>query len=391
MKSQPKNLSHTLNHLGENREQYFNAIAPPIIQTSNFSFSSVQSFRKALHDELENTIYTRGNNPTVKILREKLAALEKTEDALVFASGSAAVAATVIAQVKAGDHIVCVQSPYSWTYKLLHQFLPRFGVKTTFVNAQKIETIEAAIKENTKVLYLESPNSMTFELQDLKQCAQLAKKRGLVSIIDNSHASPYYQNPADFGIDLILHSGTKYLNGHSDVVFGVVCGNHTQIRKIFESEFMTLGAIMSPLEAAMVLRGLRTFPLRMEQSNKTAFALAKWLETQPKVKKVYHPLLPNSPQIELANAQMRGAGGLFSIELVTEDIEKIERFSNHLTRFLIAASWGGHESLQIPVCAFYGMENREKPTLPINFIRFYAGLESVEWLKEDFIQAFAEI
>jgi len=225
-------LSDILTHLGEDRERYFHAIAPPVIQTSNFVFPDLAAFRDAFSDELGHHVYSRGNNPTVEILRKKLAALEGTEDALVFSSGAGAVAAAVIGNISAGEHIVCQKSPYSWTSALLRKFLSRFGVEHTFVDGTDIRNIEAAIRPNTRILYLESPNTMTFECQDLAACAALAKKHGLVSIIDNSYSSPVCQNPAAWGIDIVVHSGTKYINGHSDVVVGVLCAGREMVRKM---------------------------------------------------------------------------------------------------------------------------------------------------------------
>ena len=194
-------INDILTHLGEDRANYFNAVAPPVIQSSNFVFNSVEHMRSSFADEFNQHIYTRGNNPTVAILRKKLAALEHTEDALVTGSGAAAVAAAVMANVKAGDHIVCVQKPYSWTYKLISKLLPRFGVDFTFIDGKNNKEIEDATKPNTKVLYLESPNTLTFDIQDLTFCAQIAKQHQIVTIVDNSHASPIFQNPSDFGID----------------------------------------------------------------------------------------------------------------------------------------------------------------------------------------------
>ncbi|MBX2872384.1 MAG: aminotransferase class I/II-fold pyridoxal phosphate-dependent enzyme [Saprospiraceae bacterium] len=379
--------SEILTHLGEEREKYFQAVSPPVIQTSNFCFSDLKNFRKAFQNELENHIYSRGNNPTVKILRAKLAALEGTEDALVFSSGSGAIAAAVIAQVQAGDHIVCVESPYSWTHALLTQFLARFGVTHTFVDGRDIAAIEEAIQDNTKVLYLESPSSLTFNLQDLKACAQLAQKYGLVSLIDNSFASPIFQQPAKLGIDLVLHSGTKYINGHSDVVCGVVCGSKEKIFEIFNSEQMTLGSILPPHDAAMVIRGLRTLPLRMERVATSALIIAQYLEEHPKVKQVIHPMLPSFPQYDLAQEQMSGAGGLFSVYIKAETLALMETFIHSLKRFLIAVSWGGHESLIMPVAGFYGIEGREDSELPWNLVRFSIGLEDPAWLIEDIEQA----
>lgn len=382
-----EDLSYILNQLGEEREKYFNAVSPPVIQTSNFCFPDLHRFREAFTDELEHHIYTRGNNPTVAILRKKLAALEGAEDALVLSSGSGAIAAAVISQVKAGDHIVCVQSPYSWTYALLTKFLSRFGVTHTFVDGKNTEEIAAAIQPNTRVLYLESPNSLTFEIQDIRACAELAKKKGLTTIIDNSYASPIFQNPIPYGIDIVVHSGTKYLNGHSDVVMGVICSSKKIIKQIFESELMTLGAILQAHDAALVIRGLRTLELRLHRSDKSARLLASRLASHPKVERVTHPLLPSYSQYELAQRQMRGTGGLFSAYFKVDDRKKMEAFVHKLNHFLLAVSWGGHESLIMPSVGFYDIPGREDSQVPWNLVRFYVGLEDPEWLWQDLEKA----
>ena len=380
-------LSQILTHLVEERDRYFNAVVPPIIQSSNFAFSSLAEVRRAFKDELANHIYTRGNNPTVEILRKKMAALEGAEDALVLASGAGASAMAVIANVSAGDHVICVQHPYSWTKNLLVNFLARFQVEHTFVDGTQISAIEAALQPNTKVLYLESPNTMTFELQDLKSCAALAKRNQLVSIIDNSNCTPLFQKPIEHGIDLVVHTGTKYLNGHSDVVNGVICGSKAMIKKIFETEVMTLGNIISPHDAWLVLRGLRTLDLRLQQSFSSALKIATWLEEHPKVDRVLFPFLPSFPQYELAKSQMKGCAGLITVFLDTDDISRVEAFFERLNHFLFAVSWGGHESLVVPMAAFYGVEGREDPAYPFTLVRIYVGLEDPDWLIADLDQA----
>lgn len=391
-------LSDILYHLGEDRENYFNAVSTPVIQSSNFAFKDLNIFRQMLSNELTGRIYTRGNNPTVEILRKKVAALESAEDALITASGAAAVAAAVIGNVKAGDHIVCVKSPYSWTIALTQKFLPRFGVNTTFVDATDVSNIEKAIQPNTKVLYLESPNSLTFQLQDLAACADLCKKHGITSIIDNSHCSPIFQRPIEMGIDIVVHSATKYLNGHSDVVAGVVCGKKDMIQKLFDSELMTIGAIISPHDANLIIRGLRTLPLRVKQSDESAAKIVNWLKTHPKIKKIYYPFLEPSPlheesyrQYALAKKQMTGNGGLFSIETTAKTIEEAEAFFYALKRFTFAVSWGGHESLIFPTVSLYGIAGKSSPALPFNFARFYIGLEDADWLIEDLENALGVI
>jgi cystathionine beta-lyase/cystathionine gamma-synthase len=376
-----KDWSHILTHEGEDKEKYYNAIVPPIIQSSNFSFPSVESFRNGFRNELDSSMYTRGNNPTVDILRKKMAALEGSEDALILASGSAAISAAIVGNLSTGDHIICVQKPYSWTFKLLDKFLTRFGVEHSFVDGTSIQEIETAIRPNTKVLMLESPNSLTFEIQDLKACAQLAKKHNITSIIDNSYASPYYQNPMDYGIDIVVHSGTKYLGGHSDVVFGVICADKAMIQKIFNSEYMTLGACISPNDAWLVLRGLRTLPIRLEKISITTEKVIQFLKNHSKVDYVLYPFDKDFPQYDLAKSQMRGAGGLFSVNFKAESIEQMEQFSDSLAEFFqFAVSWGGHESLQIPTCVFYNLHPNETPPLPFTFVRYYIGLEEPDYL-----------
>lgn len=378
-----QDFSHILTHLGEERGQYFNAIAPPVIQTSNFALDNLQDFRAAFSDELGHHLYSRGNNPTVEILRKKVAALEGTEDALVFSSGVGAIAAAVIGNIRAGEHIICQQAPYSWTNALLRNFLARFGVEYSFVDGTDIENIKAAIKPNTRILFLESPNSMTFEIQDLRACAALARANGMITIIDNSYCSPVYQNPAAFGIDIVVHTGTKYLNGHSDVVAGVLCASKDMVRKIFASELMTLGGILGPHDAALMIRGLRTLPLRIQRSDDSARYIVDKLDKHPKVARIWHPFHHSFPQRELALQQMRGCGGLFSVEFKTDSIEKMEAFIHRIRRFLMAVSWGGHESLMIPTVGFYNIPGRDNPALPYTFVRFYVGLEDPDWLWED--------
>lgn len=383
-----KNWTHIFTHLGEEREKYFNAVVPPVIQSSNFAFSDVDTFRNAFRDEAATHLYTRGNNPTTKILRDKIAAAEGTEDAMVMGSGAAAIASAVIANVKAGDHVVCVQGPYSWTYKLISKFLPRFGVDYTFVDGKDIEEIKSALRPETTVLMLESPNSLTYEIQDLKACAELAKENNIVSIIDNSYSSPYYQNPVDFGIDIVVHSGSKYLSGHSDIVFGVVCSTGEMIAKIIENEYMTLGPVLSPNDAWLALRGLRTLPTRLEKSSKTTAKVISWLKKQDAVDYVLYPFDEDFEQYELAKKQMRGAGGLFSVNFKAESIEKMEAFSNALAdTFLMAVSWGGYESLQVPTCVFYNLHPGEPPPLPFTFVRYYIGLEEGDYIIESFEKA----
>lgn len=382
-------LSYILTHLGEEREEYFNSVAPPIMQSSNFTYKTFDEFRRVLRNEVDNPLYTRGCNPTVAILRKKLAELEGAEDALVFSSGSAACSAAIIANVKAGDHIVCVQKPYSWTYKLLTQFLSRFGVEYSFVDGCDAENFRKAIRPNTQLMFLESPNSISFELQDIEDCVKIAKEYNLVTVCDNSYCSPLYQNPIKMGVDIVAHSGTKYINGHSDVVVGVLCASKEMVKKIFYSEYMTLGTNISPNDAWLVLRGLRTLPLRIQRSQESTIKIVEYLEKHPKVEQVIYPWSKSHPQYELAQKQMKGAGGLFSAVFKAKDLPAMEKFCEAMSDvFLMAVSWGGYESLQVPTALFYTLDSLgEAPSLPFTMVRYYVGLEDPEILIEAFEKA----
>ncbi len=375
------NLSFIINILGENETDEVTPVAPPIYQTSNFYFRSVEQFRNAISNEKETWIYSRGNNPTTNLLCRKLAALEGAEEALVFASGMAAISSAILSNVKSGDHIVCIRNPYSWTDTLLNTtILPRFDVSVSMVDGRNVEDIIAAVKPETTVIYLESPNSWTFELQDLNAIGAFARERGIVSIIDNSYCTPLYQQPIKRGIDLVVHTASKYLGGHSDVVAGVCCGSKELIGRIFANEFLTLGGILAPFNAWLVLRGLRTLPVRMTHVSNVTQRIISYLKTQPKIIQIYYPVLPENEQYELSERQMQKGSGLFTVE-VDSSIEAIESFCNNLTYWRMAVSWGGFESLVIPSCTFVrpGLYSSLSPKL----IRFSVGLEDAETLIQD--------
>lgn len=385
-----EDLSTILNHLSEERELGYHAVVPPVVQSGNFSYPSVADMRAVVQHEMERPLYTRGFNPTVGILRKKIAALEHAEDSLVFSSGSAAIAAAVMSFVKAGDHIVCVHKPYSWTKKLLVELLERFNVSHTFVDGTDAENYRRTIQPNTTFFITESPNSLTFELQDLRAVAAIAKEHGILTLCDNSYNSPLFQHPIDLGIDLVAHSATKYLNGHSDVVAGVLAGSAAHIRQVMSKEFMTLGAVPSPHDAWLLMRGLRTLELRVNRSADSAAAVATFLEGHPRIKRVHWPGLASHPQHELARQQMRRVAGLMTIELDVPDEVAVERFCDGLKRFLIAVSWGGYESLQWPVCALKGPSGYYTD-LPFTMVRLYIGLEDPQLLIADLKQALERI
>jgi cystathionine beta-lyase/cystathionine gamma-synthase len=384
-----KDISFIINHLGEDRENYYNAVTPPVFQTSNYAFRNVGELKKAIADEKSSHIYSRGNNPTLDILCKKVAALEETEEALAFASGMAAISSALISFVNSGDHIVSVRNNYSWTSMIMTKFLPRFGVETTFVDGRDAGNFAKAIRKNTRVIYLESPNSMTFELQDIEAVAAIAKARGITTLIDNSYSSPLTQSPAKMGVDIILHSASKYLGGHSDIVAGMVCGSSENISRIFKNEYLGLGGIISPFNAWLILRGLRTLQVRIDRISETTCKVMNYLENHPMVSEVLHPLSKNHPQYELAVKQMVKPTGLFSVRLNITDKNIAELFVNNLRQFLIGVSWGGHESLVFPAMSFD--EGRTKEGYTSNLVRFYVGLDDAECLIKDLAQAFEKI
>ncbi len=384
-------ISYILNELGEERENYFNAISPPIMQTSNFAFDKVDDLRKAFEDESSAYLYSRGINPTVDILRKKLAALDAAEDCLVFNSGAAAIFASVLANVKAGDNIVSVDKPYTWAQKMFKEILPRFNVTTTYIDGRNIENFEKAILPNTSLIYLESPNSWDFALQDLKAVADLAKSENIVTICDNSYCSPLYQKPIKCGIDMVLQSATKYIGGHSDTVAGVLSGTKEMISRIFNSEYLNTGSGIQPFNAWLLIRGLRTLPIRLQRITQSTNQLIHFLKQHPKVVQVIFPFDESFPQYSLARQQMKGACGLLSFIIKAAAIEQIEKFCESLQHILIAVSWGGHESLVIPKCAAIKREEFDADNKEHCMLRLYVGLEEPGYLIKDLEQAFEKI
>ena len=380
-------LSFILNELGEDRNEYYGAIAPPIVQTSNFSFQTIADMRTAFQEEFHHLVYSRGFNPTVNILRQKLAALDGAEDCLVFNSGASAISASVFSQVQSGDHIVSVHKPYGVAQRLFSQVLPRFGVATTFVDGTRIESFERAILPTTKVIYLESPNSWDYALQDLRAVAELANAEGIVTICDNSYCTPLYQRPIDLGIDMVLQSATKYIGGHSDVMAGVLTGPRTMMEKIFNRELMNMGNGISPYHAWLLIRSLRTLPIRLERITKTTNIVVERLRNHPRIEELIFPFDPSFPQYELARQQMTGACGLVTIVMKTEQLDEIVTFCESLRHILLAVSWGGHESLAIPKCAYFNPDEFDPGNREHRMVRLYIGLEEPEYILSDLEQA----
>jgi cystathionine beta-lyase/cystathionine gamma-synthase len=372
----------------------FGAVVPPIYQTSLFTFESFEemedSFRSLGLDG--HPMYSRGNNPSVQVFEQKVAALEGGEAARAFSSGMAAISTAILARCQAGSRVLCVECVYPDAFKFFTQLAPRYGITVEFVDGRDLNAIQAALPGAT-LLYLENPTSMVFRLQDLSAIADMARAHGVYTIIDNSWATPLYQRPIEHGIDMVVHSASKYLGGHSDTVAGIIVGKHVDIEKINRLEYSVLGGKLSPFEGWLLLRGLRTLNLRLEAHQKSALEIAAKLEQHEKVAKVNCPGLNSFAQADLAK-KLGGTTGLMSFEL-NADREGIKRFINSLEYFKLGVSWGGHESLVFPITL--GLLNRGALNpyhhfgIPENTVRIHVGLEDVRDLWTDLETALGKI
>ncbi|MFL6518525.1 MAG: trans-sulfuration enzyme family protein, partial [Bacillus sp. (in: firmicutes)] len=298
----------------DDRERFEGAVVPPIFQNTLFTYHSFETLADAVQNEHAYYVYGRGTNPTVEIVEKKIAALERGEVCRCFASGMAAISAAIINSVKSGDHILCVSNIYYSTMELL-KYMGKFNISYSVIYSTKIEEIKKAIQPNTTVIYLESPTDLTFQLVDLEEVAKLARSKGIRTIIDNTWATPLFQKPLTKGIDVVVHSASKYLGGHSDVLGGVIVTSKQNMKTIFKKEYLLIGAVMPPTEAAQLLRGLRTLPIRMLGHQENALKVAGFLQNHPKVAKVNFPGLETHPDYELGKRQLTGYSGLMSIEL----------------------------------------------------------------------------
>jgi len=362
-----------------------NAAVPPIFQTSLFTFDNYADMADVYAGRSHRLIYSRGDNPTVMEFERIMAALDGAEKARAFSSGMGAIAATVLAFVSAGERIVTIRHVYSDAYRMFELILSRFGVTVDYVDGSDQEAIAAALP-GAKLLYLENPSSMVFELQDIAALARLARAQGIVSVLDNSWATPLFQRPIVHGVDLVIHAASKYLGGHSDTVAGVVSGSTEHIDAINSRTYPYLGAKLSPLEAWLLLRGLRTLTLRLPQHMRSGLAIAENLRNHADVQRVLHPVYSNHP----GKATLNGYSGLFSFE-VTEAIE-VPSFVNALRLFRLGVSWGGPESLVVPALAPLQLPKANcfaRFGVSPRLIRLHIGLEDPDMLWADLQQALA--
>ena len=388
-KLQPETL---LAHYAEERLAHQGAVVPPLYQNSLFVFEDWDAIDHAFDDRYEHPIYSRGTNPTVRLVERKLAALAEGGAARLFGSGMAAVTAAILHYADAGDHVIAIKNIYGPANNLLNRYLSRkMGLETTFVSGQSVDEIAAAIRPDTRLIYLESPSSAVFSLQDIPAVVELARSRAVPTVLDNSWATPVFQKPLTMGVDLEIHSASKYLGGHSDLVAGALIGSEQTIREIAVSEAELLGGKMAPFEAWLLLRSLRTLPLRMRQHQQNALAVARFLEGHDAVKQVRYPGLESHPQHALATEQMSGFSGLLSFELVATDLGRIKAFVNALELFQLGVSWGGHESLVYAPAISYLKELPPEQFAALGIsagdIRISVGLEAAEDLVADLEQA----
>jgi cystathionine beta-lyase/cystathionine gamma-synthase len=364
---------------------FADAVVPPIFQTSLFTFADYDDMIASYRGEKVRPIYTRGLNPTVRMFEEMLGKLEGAEDALGFASGMSAISACVLSFVEPGDRIVAVKHVYPDAFRLFGTLLKRMKVEVTYVDGRDEEEVAKALP-GAKVLYLESPTSWVMEAHDVGALAALAKKHGAVSMIDNSWASPFFQRPISLGVDLVIHSASKYLGGHSDVVAGVVAGSRDMIARLKAEAYPYLGGKLSPFDAWLLIRGLRTLPLRMRAHQEAALTIARRLQDLDVVEQVCHPGLANH-----LPAGLSGTSGLFSF-IFKEGVD-IRSFADHLKLFKLGVSWGGHESLIVP--AEVVLQQKAQPNSARAFgiharsVRLHVGLEGTEALWSDLQEAIA--
>jgi cystathionine beta-lyase/cystathionine gamma-synthase len=361
-------------------------VGTPIYQTSTFEVTDNDEQQRVTATD---RYYTRWGNPTNTVAEQAVAAIEGVEAARTFASGMGAITTTILALLKAGDHIVAQRDIYGGVTKFLSQWLPRLGIETTFVDTNDFEQHTRAIRPNTRMLYLESPTNPALRVVDMKKAGALARQHKLISMIDSTFGTPINQHPAEYGIDVVMHSGTKYLSGHADLTCGVVAGRRELMEQIHETR-TTLGNCMDPHAAWLLIRGLKTLAVRVARQNENALRVAEFLEQHAKVRRVHYPFLKSHPQHAIAREQMSGGGGMvtFEVEGTGEDARRV---SEAMRLFTLATSLGGVESLvSIPVLTSHAMisaEQRQKMGVTEQMVRLSVGIESCDDLIEDLERA----
>jgi len=386
----PRGPSTTAVHAGEPRPKPGHALATPIIQTATYTFADTQELKDHFEGRSDRVEYGRYGNPTQRIAEAKLAALEGAEDCLLFASGMAAVTTALFATLSRGTHVVVTDDSYRRTRQFLNQTLHRYGIEVSTVPAGDYDALEDAIRPTTRVLLSESPTNPYNRILDLERFADIGRRHRVRTMIDATFATPYNQRPLEFGVDVVLHSATKYLGGHNDLLAGAVLASRALVDGIRSLQGIT-GAVLDPFAAYLLVRGLKTFALRIERQNANAQAIAEFLAAHPRVAAVHYAGLPSHPEHEVAKRQMRGFGGVVSFE-VAGDLDAASRVVDGCRIPYIAPSLGGAESLieQPAIMSFYELTTEERLEIGIkdSLVRYAVGIEDADDLITDLSQAF---
>lgn len=381
-------------HSGRINDEQFGSLATPLYQTSTFIFDNAEQGAQRFAGESEGYIYTRLGNPTTRQLEMRMAALEEMEDAAATATGMAAVSGALLANLQAGDHLISSKAVYGCSFALMSHMLTKFGIEVSFVDMTDPAEIEKEIRVNTKLIFLETPINPNLVVLDLEKILAIAKKHKITSVVDNTFLTPVLQKPALMGADIVVHSATKYLNGHGDVVAGIICGTKEMIEHIKLTALKDIGATMSPHDAWLILRGLKTLPIRIERHCQNAQTIAEYLESHPAVDTVYYPGLKSHSGFKYIGNQMKAAGGVIAFELKT-DIAGGAAFINRMELFSIAVSLGDAESLiQHPASMThspYSEEERRSAGISDSLIRISVGLENVNDMISDLKQSLEAI
>lgn len=378
---------------GETGPFSYGSTQVPVVQGVTFGYEDVDEWMKVALGEKEGHIYSRNSNPTVEVFEEKIRILEGAEAATSFSTGMAAISNTFFALLSPGQRVVSLKDSYGGTSKMFLEFLPRFGVKVKLCDSTDFDQIEKEVAAGCRLLYLESPTNPTLKILDLKRLAKAGKAAGAITAMDNTFATPINQQPLELGVDLVVHSATKFLGGHSDVLGGVVCGSRDLVRKIFHFREIT-GASLHPLSAYLLVRGMKTLEIRVQRQNGNALEIARFLEGHAKIEKVFYPGLPGHPGYEIAARQMKGFGGVLSFS-VKGGFDNVKKLLEGLRFVHLAASLGSVGTLAGPPRTTSHVEmsadERKMLGIPEGLIRYSAGIENVRDLKADLESALAAL
>lgn len=372
-----------------------NALNPPIYQTTTFVFNDIDHVEKVMSFESQDYVYTRGNNPTLRLFENKMAILEEGSGAVAFSSGMAAISSVLFSLLKPGDNIIAHKTLYGSTYNVVNNLLPQYGVNSRIVDLRNVDEMADMIDENTKVIYFETPSNPDLTVLDIKKICSVAKEKNVKVVVDNTFATPYFQRPLSLGADVVVHSATKYICGHGDVIGGVAVAKDLDYIHYLKFEYMCeFGGVMSPFNAWLLLRGLKTLPIRMKEHERNAMMVAEYLTSHPKVKKVYYPGLEDFQGHEIAKQQMSGFGAMISFE-VEGGLEDAKKVVNSVELIQLAVSLGDCETLiELPAAMThrgYPKNELKKFGLTESMIRISVGLENYEDIIEDLDRALSSI